>query len=171
MHSTILSQLVLLLHISRASKVVVCSVSSADMKRRKRGRKNTCTNRCVIVFQGSMGNLIQSTHSGGNRLVLTKEFNLAIIDSDNQICPWPVDFIFLSYSYLLTSNADFRLGLHCLWQLNLTGGNRHDGKGSLSQTILCAGSFPWQVFFPPLLKLYVSLSGVTCLRVSRPSHL
>lgn len=70
---------------------------------------------CTVVFRGSMGDLIQDTCWGGNRLVLTKEFNLGIIDSDKQICPWPVDLIFQApYSYLQPSNAEFRLELHCL---------------------------------------------------------
>lgn len=41
------------------------------------------------VFPGSNGNLIEGRGSGGNRLVLTQEFNLWIINCDSQICPWP----------------------------------------------------------------------------------
>ena len=103
------------------------------------------------MFRGNVGDLIQDTCWGGNRLLLTKEFNLGIIDSGRQICPWPMDLIFRApYSYLEPSHAGFRLQLHCLRQLDLTAGNRHDGKGLLSQKFLCTGSFPWQAgFFSP----------------------
>lgn len=113
------------------------------------GQKNTLytgTPWCLVI---------QDTCWGGNRLVLTKEFNLGIIDSDRQICPQPMDLIFQApYSYLQPSSAGFRLELHCLWQLNLTGGNRHDGKGLLIQKFLCAGSFPWQASFLPPEVVY-----------------
>lgn len=144
MHSMTLSLSVRLQPTSRASNVVVCSVSLADMKQRKRGKTLNSMQTCAPwCFRGSMGDLIQGTCWGGNRLVLTKELNLGIIDSDKQICPWPVDLIFQApYSYLQPSNAEFRLELHCLWQLNLTGGNRHDGKGLVSQKFLCTASFP-----------------------------
>lgn len=120
MHSMTLSLSVRLQPTSRASNVVVCSVSLADMKQRKRSKTlnslQTCAPWCIRV---SMGDLIQDTCWGGNQLVLTKEFNLGIIDSDKQICPWPVDLIFQApYSYLQPSNAEFRLELRCLWQLN-----------------------------------------------------
>lgn len=67
-----------------------------------------------------------------------------------------MDFIFgVPYSYLQPSYAEIRLELDCLWQLNLTGGNRHDGKGLLSQNVLCTCSFPWQAFFS-FLKMHVN---------------
>lgn len=64
----------------------------------------------------------------------------------------------LPYSYLKPSNAELRL--HCTWQLNLTGGNSHDGKGLLSQKFLWTGSFPWEAFFS-LLKFNLSLKSCT----------
>lgn len=97
----------------------------------------------------AMGDLIQDTCWGGNRFVLTKEFNLGIIDSDRQICPWPMDLIFQApYSYLQPSLAEIGIELHCPWQLNLTGGNRHDGKGLLGSSTLVL--FPGKLFLLPL---------------------
>lgn len=91
--------------------------------------------------------LTQDTYWGGNRLVLTKSFNLGIIDSDRQFCPWPMGLDSQApYSYLQQGHAGFRLELHCFEQLNLTEGNRHDGNGLLSQKFLYIGSFSWQVF-------------------------
>lgn len=57
------------------------------------------------MFPGSNGNLIEGTGSGGNRLVLTQEFKLGIIDCDNQICPWPGSVPPALYSYLLTART------------------------------------------------------------------
>lgn len=45
------------------------------------------------------------------------------------------------------SRAEFRLEVHCFWQLNLTGGSRHDGKGLLSQKFLWTDAFPLQAYF------------------------
>lgn len=99
MHSMTSSPSVPLQHTSRASSAVVYSVSSADTKQRKRGRKKkqptTSQTRYTVALQGSVGNLIQGHTLTRNQLVLTKEFNSGIIDSDNQIRPWPVEFIFL----------------------------------------------------------------------------
>lgn len=57
------------------------------------------------MFPGSNGHLMEGRGSGGNRLVLTQEFNLWIIDCDSQICPWPGSVLPAIYSYLLTRRA------------------------------------------------------------------
>lgn len=61
------------------------------------------------MLPGSGGNLIEGAGTGGNRLVLTQEFKLGIIDCDNQICPWPGAVPSVLYSYLPTARA--RAGL------------------------------------------------------------
>lgn len=62
---------------------------------RKRKKNATLQTRYAVALQGSVGNLIQGHTLTRNQLVLMKEFNSGIIDSDNQIRPWPVEFIFL----------------------------------------------------------------------------
>lgn len=52
------------------------------------------------VFAGSQGNLMEGRGAGGNRLVLTQEFNLWINDCDSQICPWPGSALPVFYSHL-----------------------------------------------------------------------
>lgn len=97
MHSTTLSPWARLQHTSRASRAAVYIVSSADTKPRKRGKggwSGTLRHRYTVTLQGSVANLIPGGARWQNRFVLTKEFNSAVIDSDNQILPWPAEFIF-----------------------------------------------------------------------------
>lgn len=61
------------------------------------------------MFPGSGANSIEGAGSGGNRLVLTQEFKLGIIDCDNQMRPWPGAVPPVLYSYLSTARA--RAGL------------------------------------------------------------
>lgn len=87
------------------------------------------------VFLGSNGNLIEGRGSCGNRLVLTQEFNLWIIDCDSQICPWLSSLLPVFSSRLLTASA--AAGPVCSWQLALTGGNRPDGEALFILKFLC----------------------------------
>ena len=110
-------------------------------EKKVRGKKKTCR-RLQHSLEG-IWDLVQDTCWDWNRLVLTKEFNLGVIDSDRQICPWPVDLIFQApYSYVQPCHSESIMELLCLWQLNLTRGNGHDGKGLLSSStlVLFAGS-------------------------------
>lgn len=170
MLSMTLSLLVPLQPTSRASSVVVCSVSLADTKQRKRGKKKDLAG---TPYRGSMGDLIQDTCWAGNRLVLTKEFNLGIIDSDKQICPRPVDWILQSPIQLLNSQAM----LHLDW--NSTAADSPiwlEATGMMEKVCWVRSSsvpvlFPGKHFFS-LLKLYLNLplkSRTLCCNYQLPA--